>query len=378
LPVTESRWRAPLQFFSWERCRGALLTSFLVLLIVGLDAVQQGDPELVSLLVAAPLLTAAMCDTFHTVGVGLFTTVVAAVYGVIGDVATTGLQLVRLTAILLATLVAGLIARVRERRALSLDQVRRVAEAAQQALLPPVAPRIGSVMLAVRYVSATADATIGGDLYEALDTPYGVRALIGDVRGKGLEAVRLAATVLGAFRYVAYERADLRNVVADLDRVVGRAIGEEDFVTAVLLEVRGGQLTVLNCGHPAPLLLRDGSIKSLEPPSPVPPLGLVPTPAPRTERLEPGDRLLLYTDGLGEARRDGEFFPVEDRAGRLLGRGTVDHGLYLLDQALREWVGGEFADDIALMAAEYLGGADAEPHLGGFHLPGRAQRLRPR
>ena len=60
---------------------------------------------------------------------------------------------------------------------------------------------------------------------------YGVRMIIGDVRGKGLEAVRLASIVLGSYRHVAYERADLRTIVADLDRAVARSVGDEDFVT---------------------------------------------------------------------------------------------------------------------------------------------------
>ena len=85
------------------------------------------------------------------------------------------------------------------------------------------ARRSGTLAVAGRYISATAAADIGGDLYEALDTPYGVRMIIGDVRGKGLDAVRLASIVLGSYRHVAYERADLRAIVADLDRAVARS-----------------------------------------------------------------------------------------------------------------------------------------------------------
>ncbi|WP_373294718.1 acyl-CoA dehydrogenase C-terminal domain-containing protein [Dactylosporangium sucinum] len=84
--------------------------------------------------------------------------------------------------------------------------------------------------------------------------------IIGDVRGKGLDAVRLASIVLGSYRHVAFERADLRAIVADLDRAVARSVGDEDFVTAALIEERGGTLTIVNCGHPAPLLLRRGRL----------------------------------------------------------------------------------------------------------------------
>jgi serine phosphatase RsbU (regulator of sigma subunit) len=182
-----------------------------------------------------------------------------------------------------------------------------------------------------------------------------VRIIIGDVRGKGLDAVRLASIVLGSYRHVAYERADLRTIVADLDRAVARSVGDEDFVTAALVEERGGTLTIVNCGHPAPLLLRRGEVITLDPPSPAPPLGFMPVAQPRVERLEPGDRLLLFTDGLGEARRDGEFFPTADRAWRLLGHGTVGDGLASLETALTDWVHGHLDDDIALVLLEYAG-----------------------
>ena len=156
-----------------------------------------------------------------------------------------------------------------------------------------------------------------------------------------------ASIVLGSYRHVAYERADLRAIVADLDRAVARSVGDEDFVTAALVEERGGTLTIVNCGHPAPLLLRRGEVIPLDPPAPAPPLGFMPVVRPRVERLEPGDRLLLFTDGLGEARRDGEFFPIADRAWRLLGHGTVGDGLASLETALVEWVHGRLDDDIA-------------------------------
>jgi hypothetical protein len=103
------------------------------------------------------------------------------------------------------------------------------------------------------------------------------------------------------------------------------------------------------------LLLRRGEVIPLEPPAPAPPLGFMPVVRPRVERLEPGDRLLLFTDGLGEARRDGEFFPTADRAWRLLGHGTVGDGLASLETALVEWVHGRLDDDIALVLMEYAG-----------------------
>jgi sigma-B regulation protein RsbU (phosphoserine phosphatase) len=126
-------------------------------------------------------------------------------------------------------------------------------------------------------------------------------------------------------------------------------------VTAALIEERGGTLTIVNCGHPAPLLLRRGRVVPLDPPSNAPPLGFMPVVKPRVERLEPGDRLLFFTDGLAEARRDGQFFPTAERAQRLLGHGTVADGLKSLESALLEWVRGRLDDDIALVLVEYQG-----------------------
>ena len=265
---------------------------------------------------------------------------------------------------MLATGIAAAVATIRQRQADRIAELLRLAAVAQQAVLRPLGPQVGALAVAGRYISATAAADIGGDLYEALDTPYGVRIIIGDVRGKGLDAVRLASIVLGSYRHVAYERADLRAIVTDLDRAVARSVGDEDFVTAALVEERGGTLTIVNCGHPAPLLLRRGQVIALEPPAPAPPLGFMPVAQPRVERLEPGDRLLLFTDGLGEARRDGEFFPTADRAWRLLGHGTVGDGLASLETALVDWVHGQLEDDIALVLLEYAGtdGSATVPH----------------
>jgi hypothetical protein len=93
----------------------------------------------------------------------------------------------------------------------------------------------------------------------------------------------------------------------------------------------------------------------LEPASNSPPLGFKPDACPRIERLEPGDRLLFYTDGLTEARRDGQFFPTAERAWGLVGHGNVSDGLVSLESALVEWVRGRLDDDIALVLMEYVG-----------------------
>ncbi|WP_405102109.1 PP2C family protein-serine/threonine phosphatase [Micromonospora sp. NBC_01412] len=339
--------------------RAGLGAALALLAIISAVELADGRPaHYIALMVAAPFLAAALASWRVVLGVGAAATAIGSTFALM-EPTTSLVTAVNVAGIALATAIAGVVAGVRERQAEQIAELSKLAAVAQQAVLRPLGPQVGTLAVAGRYISSTATAEIGGDLYEAIDTPYGVRMIIGDVRGKGLDAVRLASIVLGSYRHVAYERADLRAVVADLDRAVARNVGDEDFVTAALVEERGGTLTIVNCGHPAPLLLRRGAVIPLEPPAPAPPLGFMPVVRPRVERLEPGDRLLLFTDGLGEARRDGEFFPTADRAWRLLGHGTVGDGLASLETALVEWVHGRLDDDIALVLMEYAGPSSA-------------------
>lgn len=106
---------------------------------------------------------------------------------------------------------AGVVAAVmRQRREAELASVRSIAEVAQRVLLRPVPRSAGPLRIAVSYTSAMAKARIGGDLYEVVTSSAGVRIIVGDVQGKGLEAVESAAVVLGAFREAAHDEPDLR------------------------------------------------------------------------------------------------------------------------------------------------------------------------
>ncbi|MFC8620224.1 PP2C family protein-serine/threonine phosphatase [Micromonospora purpureochromogenes] len=326
----------------------------LLTIISAVELADGREAHYVALMMAAPILAAAFASWRVVLGIGLVAAVLGASFA-LTEPTPSLVTAVDLAGIAVASGIAAAVAALRQRQGEQIAELSKLASVAQQAVLRPLGPQVGTLAVAARYISSTATAEIGGDLYEAIDTPYGVRMIIGDVRGKGLDAVRLASIVLGSYRHVAYERADLRAVVADLDRAVARNVGDEDFVTAAVVEERGGTLTIVNCGHPSPLLLRRGAVIPLEPPAPAPPLGFMPVVRPRVERLEPGDRLLLFTDGLGEARRDGEFFPTADRAWRLLGHGTVGDGLASLETALVEWVHGRLDDDIALVLMEYTG-----------------------
>ncbi|EMF00161.1 serine/threonine-protein phosphatase [Streptomyces mobaraensis NBRC 13819 = DSM 40847] len=235
---------------------------------------------------------------------------------------------------------------------------RSVASAAQQALLRPVPERVDGLRVAVRYLAAAADAQVGGDLYEVLTTPFGVRLLVGDVRGKGLGAVETAADVLGTFREAAQVEAELGAVARRLDATVRRRGVGEEFVTAALLTVpRSGEtVELVNCGHLPPLVRRDGRVSAVGAGEldADPPLALRELAEgsyrPTAFAFGKGDLLLLYTDGATEARdAAGRFYPLERRLAALpdSAPGVLTDRLVA---DLLAYVGGELADDAALLA----------------------------
>ncbi|MEV0583182.1 PP2C family protein-serine/threonine phosphatase [Nonomuraea sp. NPDC050310] len=252
---------------------------------------------------------------------------------------------------------AGLIATLgRQYRERELANVRSIAEVAQSVLLRPVPRRAGHLRAAVSYTSAMAEARIGGDLYEVVTSPSGVRVIVGDVQGKGLEAVETAALVLGAFREAAHDEIDLQGVSARLEKALNRRLSGEEFVTAVLAEAHAdGRLILLNYGHPPPLVLRaDGTSSFADTGDYAPPLGLaalgVEGPEPQRVEFGPGDQILLYTDGVIEARdRDGGFYPLQERAAVLLKNEDPEAALEALRLDLVAHVDSPLHDDAAML-----------------------------
>ncbi|PWI14421.1 hypothetical protein DI272_09820 [Streptomyces sp. Act143] len=250
---------------------------------------------------------------------------------------------------------------MRSRRESELASVRSIAEVAQRVLLRPVPLTAGPLQAAVSYTSAVAEARIGGDLYEVVASPHGIRVIVGDVQGKGLAAVETAAVVLGAFREAAHDESDLVGLGERLERSVARELEGEKFVTAILAEIgERHEAVFLNYGHPAPMVVRrDGSVDFPQPPSYALPLGLgahgSDGPTPHRVDFGPGEQLLLYTDGVTEARdEDGRFYPVGERA-HLLKDHDAHRALEALRADLAQHAGGPPHDDAAMLLLRYHG-----------------------
>ncbi|WP_083647274.1 PP2C family protein-serine/threonine phosphatase [Kitasatospora sp. CB01950] len=257
---------------------------------------------------------------------------------------------------------SAFVAELRMRRAEAFAAVSSVAEAAQRALLRQPDPVVGPLRLSVRYVSAADAARIGGDLYSVLDTPYGTRVLVGDVRGKGLGAVQTAAVVLGAFREAAYDEERLSAVAARIEASMHRHVPDGEFATALFAEFRAsGPVDLLHLGHVPPIRVRaDGHADVLESADPWLPLGLgdLATGAPCATAVPFGPRevLVLCTDGVIEAkeRRSGAFYPLAERVGPLVKDGwrsltDLDTAVARLYGDLLEHTGGGLNDDALLL-----------------------------
>lgn len=175
----------------------------------------------------------------------------------------------QLTTIAFATAIAALVNVLVRLSSERLTSAHEVAEAAQRAVLPTPSKHVAGLRVAARYQAAQREALIGGDLYGARSTPHGIRLVMGDVRGKGMAAIETVSVVLGAFREASEQEETLSGVARRLegalvrDRTDRDNTDEETFVTCVLVEIPTGHqvVRILNCGHPAPLLLGgDGSV----------------------------------------------------------------------------------------------------------------------
>jgi hypothetical protein len=228
-------------------------------------------------------------------------------------------------------------------------------------LMPPLT--FGTDRLVISCVLAPAY-TVGGDTFDYAVDADTARFAIFDAMGHGLDAGLLATVAIGAYRNARRHPLGLPETVSAIDAALRGAFGPERFVTGLIaeLDLRSGRLRWHNAGHPAPLLLRGGRVvKALENDHGLP-LGLGGDVAVTGERLEPGDRLLLFTDGVVEARSaSGEFFGV-DRLVDLVTRRQaaaqpVPETMRSLMHAILSHQDGELQDDATTMLVEWRGRA---------------------
>jgi phosphoserine phosphatase RsbU/P len=340
---------------SLTRLRGLAVPLVVLAVLVVADALLPLSSHITGSFSLAAVLAALSSGPVRTSIVAVAATLASALAGIWDGNAGSPEWAIRLVVCAVIGTAAVLIAADRERREQRLHRLTVIAEAAQRAVLRAMPTSVGRIALAARYLSAADDALIGGDLYEVSATPFGVRMIVGDVRGKGLDAVQLAAAVVGAFRQAALTVSDLSAVAVALDEVVHAVSGEEDFVTAVLAEFHDdGTVQFVNCGHHAPMQIDPDDAVLLEIGEHAPPLGLgvLPELAPHKAHWQVGSRLLFYTDGLVEARdSQGRFFGVQEQADTLRA-GTLDQALDGIVMRVRRHVPGGLHDDLALVLAE--------------------------
>jgi phosphoserine phosphatase RsbU/P len=318
-----------------------------------------------SLVVIAPLIAATAADERRTAIVAAATVSLTLADGFWHGQTEGANSWMPLTAACAVSVPTVVLAGVRRRREDHLARMTAIARTAQVALLPPLPPEVTGISIAARYRSATPDASVGGDLYEIIPTGHGIRMIIGDVRGHGLDAVLVARHVLSAFRRSAVAAPALEHVAGEVSRAIRPHLGEEDFVTAVLAQIApSGELTVVNCGHHPPLLHHGGGLRPLTGTAALP-LGLEDDFTTFTARWLPGDRLLLYTDGLVESRNQhGDFLP-EDQIATALLAADCDQALDALMTAVHRNTGRHGHDDVALLLLEH----GAYPHTSAKEQP---------
>ncbi|MFI9202572.1 PP2C family protein-serine/threonine phosphatase [Streptomyces sp. NPDC053048] len=353
-----------------RRDRGQTLVAvpfLLILVVTVVDILAPPEVHLGPFLVAAPAVTASFGGPWLTGFVGVVAVVAQAVVAVVRTSLTDLNHTLQIIALILISAIVTLFALHRERHEQQMTRLRSVAEATQGVLLRPLPQRVGPLRIASVYLAAEAEAEIGGDLYAVARTADATRLVIGDVRGKGLEAISDAALVLGAFRAAAHRQAGLSALVAHLEGAVSSGLDapgvpqeEESFVTAAVLDVPDTEhvLHLVSCGHPPPLRLSDGRTAPMEATRPALPLGLADIARPdftvESFPFEPGDVVLLYTDGVIEARDgSGTFYPLAERMAAWPGDGPESLLRHLCGDLLAH-AGGSLGDDAAMVAVQRL------------------------
>ena len=214
------------------------------------------------------------------------------------------------------------------------------------------------------YRAATEEVLVGGDFYDAFEIEEGVLAfVIGDVSGHGVQAARVATLVKASLAAFYGERRDPEEVLSRVNQLlIRKAMPGFTSLLLAIYHVREQELSYCSAGHPDAFIAHAGGDISVLPGN-HPPLGVFADwkCAVRRVPFRPGDLLLLYTDGLTEARMDGNLFGEARLAATFaknLSRPLGELPGALLDAAL-DFSGGKLRDDVAILAVRALDDASA-------------------
>jgi serine phosphatase RsbU (regulator of sigma subunit) len=231
----------------------------------------------------------------------------------------------------------------------------------QWQLLPPLMMTTPQVAVAGALEPAY---DVAGDSFDyALNDNILHLAMI-DAMGHGLGAALMATLAVGTYRHARRLNVGLDGLYAAMDEAIASQFGADRFATAQMarLDVETGLLEWVNAGHPAPLLLRDHRVVSeLVSPTTLPVGFGGATPVVTEQALEPGDRVLFFTDGVVEEDRTSVGVTGESRLRNLIeavgeGNEPVQETVRLLSRALMAERGGVTSDDATLLLLEWRGG----------------------
>lgn len=354
----------------------------LLVAIVAVDFRTSSDFRILSWIVLVPGTAAAICGVWGTAVYAVLAplTYIAA-DAVLPHQFQAGLPDLVLAAIggVLATLAC--VVRVRgEQRMLHIEDV---AATIRRTVLRPLPPGWGGLEHAAVYLASDSEARVGGDFYDIQTGLHGTRVILGDVQGKGLGAVEVAAALLSTFREAGYHEPDLPTIAARLELRLQRhvrmraALGREDgdrFATVVLVgfpDAEPETVEAVVLGHDSPLVVGPDGVRALEcrPRLPVGMSELDPSAGPPPVLRAPlryGETLLMTTDGVTEARdAHGVFFPL---AGVVAEAVAADPGVaqpgrlvdFVRESTLRH-SGGHLGDDTTVFAVRRIPPGGNEP-----------------
>jgi DNA-binding response OmpR family regulator len=236
----------------------------------------------------------------------------------------------------------------------ALAHERRTALMLQRSLLPAVLPDRPGLTIAARYRASEQHAEVGGDFFDAFETDDGrCFVVIGDIQGHSLEAAVVMAEIRYSLRAYAYDGYGPTEILDRLDALLGRRESPELTATACIAVIAadGRSMDVVNAGHLPPLLVRDAHPAYVDCEGTL--LGLEASAAqPTRVALQPGDRVVLMTDGLVE-RRDESLERSMDRLASAVAHAHDVPAEVLADEVIDRWGHGE--DDVALLIVDLDG-----------------------